>query len=160
MLKFKSFPFVFAAIVAAALSFFAGRKSVRPETITTVRIDTLTITKVRVDTITRWRTKTAYLPMVDTITLEVRDTVLVEVPIDRYVAEDSLYRVVATGYGVEFEEVSVYPRTIIKEHYIEGGKASRWGLGVQAGYGATISGGTVKLSPYLGIGMSYNFLTY
>lgn len=149
---------LFAAIAIALSAFVAGRKSVRPGTITTIRVDTLTITEVRVDTITRWRTKTAYLPRVDTITLEVRDTVLVEVPICRYVAEDSLYRVVATGYEVEFEEVSVYPRTIIKEHYIEGCKASRWGLGVQAGYGAAVSGGVVKLSPYVGVGISYNIL--
>ena len=149
---------IFAAIAIALSAFVAGRKSVRPETITTIRVDTLTITEVRVDTITRWRTKTAYLPRVDTITREVSDTVVVQVPIDRYVAEDSLYRVVATWYDVEFEEVSVYPRTVIKEHYIECSKAARWGLGVQAGYGATINGGNIKLSPYIGIGISWNLL--
>lgn len=149
---------IFAAIVIALSAFVAGRKSVHQEVVTEVRIDTLTITEVRVDTVTRWRTETAYLPRVDTITCEVCDTVVVEVPIDRYVAEDSLYRVVATGYDVEFEEVSVYPRTIIKEHYIECSKAARWGLGVQAGYGATINGGNLKLSPYIGIGISWNLL--
>lgn len=148
---------LFAAIAVALSAFVAGRKSVRPETITTIRVDTLTITEVRVDTVTRWRTQTAYLPRVDTVTREVRDTVLVEVPIDRYVAEDSLYRVVATGYEVEFEEVTVYPRTVIKEHYIERSRAARWGIGLQAGYGATISDNAVKLSPYIGVGISYNF---
>ena len=150
---------LFAAIAIVLSAFVAGRKSVRPETITTIRVDTLTITEVRVDTVTRWRTQTAYLPRVDTVTREVRDTVLVEVPIGRYVAEDSLYRVVATGYEVEFEEVTVFPRTITKEHYIEGGQPSRWGLGVQAGYGAAVNGGAVKLSPYVGVGVSYNILT-
>lgn len=149
---------IFAAIAIALSAFVAGRKSVHQEVVTEVRIDTLTITEVRVDTITRWRTKTAYLPRVDTITREVCDTVMVEVPIDRYVAEDSLYRVVTTGYDVEFEEVSVYPRTVIKERYIECSKAARWGLGVQAGYGATIRGGDIKLSPYIGIGISWNLL--
>ncbi len=149
---------IIAAIAIALSAFIAGRKSVHQEVITEVRIDTLTITEVRVDTITRWRTKTAYLPQIDTVTMQVCDTVVVQVPIDRYVAEDSLYRVVATGYGVEFEEISIYPRTIIRDHYIECSKAARWGLGVQAGYGATINQGAVKLSPYIGIGVSYNLL--
>lgn len=148
---------IIAAVTVAISAYVAGRKSVHQEVVTEVLIDTLTITEVRVDTITRWRTKTAYLPRVDTITLEVRDTVHVQVPIDRYVAEDSLYRVVVTGYEVEWQEVTVYPRTVIEEHYIGCGKAARWGFGMQVGYGATISDNAVKLSPYIGVGISYNF---
>ncbi len=156
----KALIWILAGIGIALAAFIAGRRSVQPpKPSVTIITDTVTITEVRVDTVTRWKTKTAYLPRVDTVTLEVRDTVQVEVPISRYVAADTLYHVVATGYEVEFEEISIYPRTVIKEHYIECGKAVRWGLGVQAGYGAAISGSTVRLSPYIGIGISWNLLT-
>jgi len=36
----------------------------------------------------------------------------------------------------------------------------RWGIGVTAGYGATVVDKTVKLSPYLGVGITYNILQW
>jgi hypothetical protein len=39
-------------------------------------------------------------------------------------------------------------------------KPTHWGIGVQAGYGATLSNNTVKLAPYIGVGISYNIITW
>lgn len=131
------------------------------------KIDTVTVTEVRIDTIERVRTVTAYLPVVepddepmDTIDFT-PDSVHVEIPISRYVAQkDSLYRVVASGYAVNFDEITVYPKTITITNTIETKKPTRWGVGIQAGYGATLQDKTVRLAPYIGVGISYNIFTW
>ena len=166
---------VCAAVVLFAIGGFIGYKwgkSDVPEPKIEVRIDTVTITEVRVDTIERVRTITAYLPVaqepdepMDTIDYVYDnppcDSVKVEIPISRYVAqEDSLYRVVAEGYAVDFKEITVYPKTVTITNTVEVRKPTHWGIGVHAGYGATLNEGTVKLSPYMGVGISYNVLTW
>ena len=134
-----------------------------------VRIDTVTVTEVRIDTVEKVRTITAYLPVVpdddepmDTIDYPFTpDSVAVEIPISRYVAEqDSLYRVVAEGYAVDFKEIAVYPKTVTITNTVEIRKPTHWGIGIQAGYGATLNHNTVQLSPYIGVGISYNIITW
>lgn len=169
MAKTGLFWAIVAALVLAAVSFAAGRnrgvcearRGISNDTI--VRVDTITVTEVRIDTVERVRTVTAYLPLADTIYRDriVRDTVAVEVPLSRYVAqEDSLYRVVATGYAVDFKEITVYPKTVTICNTLEVVKPTRWGIGIQAGYGATLHNNTVNLAPYIGVGISYNILTW
>lgn len=176
----SSFWAIAAALVLAVVSFAAGRNGgickARRDTIndTIVRVDTVTVTQVRIDTVERVRTVTAYLPAalpdpedagepMDTIDygLPLPDSVAVEIPISRYVAqEDSLYRVVATGYAVSFDEITVYPRTVTVTQTVVQQRRSRWGIGIHAGYGATVQGGAVRLSPYIGAGVQYNFVSW
>ena len=126
-----------------------------------VQVDTVTITRVVVDTVYQVRTRVVELARVDTVTNTVTDTVAVEIPISRYVAhQDSLYHVEATGWGVEFEKIQVYPKTVTVTSTVEKLKTTRWGLGVQAGYGATIQDKTVRLTPYVGVGISYNLVSW
>lgn len=136
-----------------------------------VKHDTVTTTKVIVDTVYKVRTITAYLPVVpdadepmDTIDNPYDnppDSAAVEIPISRYVAEqDSLYRVVAEGYAVDFKEITVYPNTVTITNTVEIRKPTHWGIGIQAGYGATLQGSTVKISPYIGVGISYNVASW
>lgn len=66
------------------------------------------------------------------------DSVLVEVPIDRYVFADSTYRAEVTGYDVRMERMEVYPRTVVRT--IRGREPSRWGVSVGIGVGITSSG--------------------
>jgi len=163
------------AMMLAVAGFFGyvgwklGRDSVKiPEP--QIIVDTVTITEVRIDTVERIRTVTAWLPAadpddepMDTIDAPcpIQDSVAVQIPISRYVAqEDSLYRVVAEGYAVEFREITVYPKTITEQRYIEVPRRTRWGIGIQAGYGATITDRNVKLAPYIGVGLSYNIITW
>jgi hypothetical protein len=171
---------ILAGLIAALVCFLAGgwfglemgrkRAENKPPKIE-VRVDTVTITQVRVDTVEKVRTITAYLPVVpdddepmDTIDNPYDnppDSAAVEIPISRYVAEqDSLYRVVAEGYAVDFKEITVYPKTVTICHQLEVPKPTHWGIGVQAGYGATLSNNTVKLAPYIGVGISYNIITW
>lgn len=168
---------IFGLIGLLVLSFFLGRwtkpeKPALPPQIVE-KIDTVLLTEIRVDTITRIKTITEYLPVVDDVSDEpmdtidyifdnpVRDSVKVEIPINRYVAQkDSVYKVVAEGYAVDFKEITVYQKTKTITNTIEIKKPTRWGLGIHAGYGATLNNNTVKLSPYVGVGVSYNIITW
>lgn len=153
-----------------------GRKSVKnPEPVIIEKIDTIKITDPPAQA--EWvKTKITRLPAVnipklvviddhdidsEPIDSEPIDSVSVEVPIYRYTAhKDSLYHIEATGYDVEFESIEVYPKTITEERYIETVMPMRWGIGIQAGYGATICDKSVKLAPYVGVGISYNILAF
>lgn len=140
------------------VSFFLGRHTHKVEPIEVERVvyDTIVSEKVRVDTMWRTRVETAYLTEVRRDTVTMRDTVLVEVPIYTYVAQDSLYRVEAEGFNVHFKRIDVYPRTVYRTQEKVVKTSDKWGLGVQVGYGASKQG----LSPYIGVGISYNIFTW
>lgn len=139
-------------------TFFLGRHTHKVEPIEVERVvyDTIVSEKVRVDTMWRTRVETAYLTEVRRDTVTMRDTVLVEVPIYTYVAQDSLYRVEAEGFNVHFKRIDVYPRTVYRTQERVVKTSDKWGLGVQVGYGASEQG----VSPYIGIGVSYNIFTW
>lgn len=139
-------------------TFFLGRHTHKVEPIEVERVvyDTIVSEKVRVDTMWRTRVETAYLTEVRRDTVTMRDTVLVEVPIYTYVAQDSLYRVEAEGFNVHFKRIDVYPRTVYRTQERVVKTSDKWGLGVHVGYGASEQG----VSPYIGIGVSYNIFTW
>lgn len=154
----RNIVFAFAIILVGIFGYMWGYHSVSPQIVEKERIvyDTIVHEEVRIDTLWRTRTEQVYLTEVQKDTLLVRDTVLVEVPIYTYVAKDSLYYVEAEGFGVDFKRIEVYPKTIYREkiEFVESPK--KWGFGVQVGYGASKQG----LSPYIGIGVSYNIFTW
>ena len=139
-------------------SFFLGRHTHKVEPIEVERVvyDTIVHEKVRVDTMWRTRVEKVYLTEVRRDTVTVRDTVLVEVPIYTYVAQDSLYRVEAEGFNVRFKRIDVYPKTVYRTQEKVVKTSDKWGVGVQVGYGASDQG----VSPYIGIGVSYNIFTW
>lgn len=155
MKKVISIAIVLAIIVSA---FFLGRHSVNPQTIVVDSIVYDTITKTHVEHDTMWLDTIIYekVPMVvrDVDTLRITDTVLVAIPMHNYRFQDEMYDIEATGYNVGLKRVTVYPRTEYRTTTIK--DKSRWGLGVQAGYGVSKDG----LSPYVGIGISYNIFTW
>ena len=88
-------------------------------------------------------------------TAHVADSVQVVLPITQKVYGDSTYRAYVSGYNPELDSIFVYATTkyvttVVKE------KPKRWAIGVQAGCGYSRGG----ISPYLGIGVSYNFITF
>lgn len=84
------------------------------------------------------------------------DSVEVQIPVTRKIYEDSTYRAVISGYRINLEEMTVYPR---REIVIVNNrpKPKRWSVGIQAGYGITPSAG---LHPYLGVGLTYNIFNF
>ena len=129
--------FVSALLLAVALGFLGGRRSVTQSLLE--RVDTLVIRDTLIDyrpVVTEVRTV-----RVDTVrlavaqppdTVVVRDTVEVEVPIvfSRYRGDN--YDIGVSGFRTELEYVKVYPQTkiVTKGYSIE---PKRWGFGVAVG---------------------------
>ena len=99
-----------------------------------------------------------YVYIADTLTIHDTINKVITLPRTYAVYKDSTYRAVVSGVEPRLDSMAVYQKvitqTIIKT--IEVKKPTRWGLGVQIG------GGIVKdkVRPYLGVGVSYNILTW
>lgn len=146
-------------IVGLVVAFFLGYLLATPEVVEVERVEYDTIVKREVvaDTIERVKVVYRNLPSVEVVqndTIVVRDTVRVAVPISRYTFADSLYKCEVEGYDVSLKRMEVYPRTIYRTTVER--VPSRWGIGVQVGYGMSREG----VSPYIGVGISYNLITF
>jgi hypothetical protein len=155
-----------AVILACSLGcFFIGRETAKERGFTEVaeRVDTLFIR----DTLTqKWPVYyTRYVH--DTIyvradTVRINDTLYVPLPREVRIYEDSMYRAEVSGYEPSLDRIDIYQRkeVITQTATIYVQEAKRWGIGVQAGYGATARDGSVYLSPYIGIGISYDIIRW
>ena len=146
-------------IVGLVVAFFGGYLLATPEVVEIERVeyDTIVQREVVADTIEKVRVVYRNLPSVEVVrndTIIVHDTVRVAVPISRYTFADSLYKCEVEGYDVSLKRMEVYPRTIYRTNIVR--QPSRWGIGVQVGYGASKHG----LSPYVGVGVQYNILSF
>lgn len=105
---------------------------------------------------------TMLVAAVDTVQVRVQDTVQVrvQVPRETRVYEDSTFRAQVSGYRPSLDLIEVYPQTVYITRTISVHSRKRWGIGVQAGYGAYVAGGQVMLAPYVGIGISYNIWSW
>lgn len=155
------------ALVAFVLSFGAGYHVGSHRPVEVVR-DTVEV--VRVDTIVVEKPVAVYNRIVDTMrvpvrvcdTIRVRDSVYIELPREQAFYQDSAYRAWVSGYRPALDSIEVYQKTkvvTITETVQEPRK--RWGFGVTAGYGASIGADrSVTLSPFVGVGISYNFVNW
>lgn len=155
------------ALVAFVLSFAAGYKVASSRPVEVVR-DTVEV--VRVDTIVVEKPVAVYHRIVDTMrvpvrvcdTIMVRDSVYLELPREQAFYQDISYRAWVSGYRPALDSIEVYQKTrivTITEKVTE--PPRRWGFGVTAGYGATIGADhSVGLAPFVGVGISYNFVNW
>lgn len=99
------------------------------------------------------------VPVTDTLIVRERDTIFVEMQREQVVWRDSLSAVYASGVMPEVDSVKhfISERIVREKEVIEIKKRSRWSIGIQAGYGIGLSG-DVRMTPYVGIGVSYNLL--
>ena len=135
----------------------------KTETVTVTRTDTLTVR----DTIVERYPFFVTIDKVDTMLIAIRDTVTVHdtsyIVVDReqryYKSND--YEAWVSGYRPRLDSVWVFPETryITKEVKVQR-KPTRWGIGIQAGYGVGISSGQVRAFPYIGVGISYNIVRF
>lgn len=135
-----------------------GQKEVEIEVIKT-KVDTL----YRTDTILVEKPKIVERRVVDTMVVEaldyivVHDTAYVNLPREEVEYRDSSYRAVVSGFLPRLEEMEIYRQdrivTIQTERVI---KPSPWALSIQGGYGVSAKG----LTPYIGVGVSYNLYTF
>jgi hypothetical protein len=148
--------------VAILILFLFDRKIPRnsPQEPQSVRADTLfirdTIKVTEPVYVTRRVVDSVLVPVTDTIRL--RDTLYVFLEREHIRWEDSLSVVYASGVRPEIDSVIHYAErmVIVKEIPVVRVKKTRWGVGIQAGAGATKDG----LTPYVGVGVSYNILSW
>ena len=152
--------------VAVLIGFLIGQKHpqklpVKPikEKVDTLLIfDTITLTKpVFVEKI---QLDSVYMPVTDT--LWEHDTLYVYLEREQIQWQDSLCRVYASGINPQVDSVThfVQETIITREISVPVKVKSRWGLGIQVGYGAGVNGKQVYLTPYVGVGISYNILSW
>lgn len=142
--------------------FTGGGRSIAPVTDTVTVVDTVPylFPVPRDSTVLRY--ETVRLQIADTSRVTVTDTVLVAdsvsvvIPITQKTYTDSLYRAYVSGYLPSLDSIFIYGTTRQVTTVEVKEKKRRWGLGVQAGYGYGHGG----FSPYIGIGASYNFITF
>lgn len=116
--------------------------------------DTLTFIQpiVRDSTLVRYVTRTLPVQRDSIIThyrtVTIQDSVPVVIPITQKVYKDSTYQAWISGYEASLDSIKIATPTITVTKKVP----KRWGVGVQAGYG---TGGA-----YIGIGISYNLITF
>ena len=152
--------------VAVLIGFLIGQKHpqklpvepIKEKVDTLLIFDTITLTKpVFVEKI---QLDSVYMPVTDT--LWKHDTLYVYLEREQIQWQDSLCRVYASGINPQVDSVThfVQETIITKEISVPVKVKSRWGLGIQVGYGAGVNGKQVYLTPYVGVGISYNILSW
>lgn len=152
-------------LVAFALSYLAGYRYASHRDVEVVR-DTVTVETLIHDTVPVDRpvyikekvVENIYVPVVDT--LRYHDTCFVVLPRSQREYADSLYTAWISGYDPRLDSIRIV-RTLhmvtntvtVKE------PPKRWGLGVAAGYGLTLAP-QPQLSPFIGVGVSYNLVSW
>ncbi len=97
-----------------------------------------------------------------TDTIRLRDTLYVRMNTETKTYSDSTFRAQVSGYRPVLDWIEVYPRSVTITETVtrEVARKTRWGIGVQVGYGATLDNKQVVLSPYIGVGVSYNIFQW
>ena len=124
---------------------------------------TITDTLVLTDTIVKMQPKPYKVTIIDTIYLPQQPQQPQQPQIDTLIRQeviykDSTYMAVVGGIEPYLKSIEIYPKTI----YVNNNTTttikvrSRFGLGLQAGYGLSRNG----LQPYIGIGVQYNFMQW
>ena len=124
---------------------------------------TITDTLVLTDTIVKMQPKPYKVTIIDTIYLPQKPQQPQQPQIDTLIRQeviykDSTYMAVVGGIEPYLKSIEIYPKTI----YVNNNTTttikvrSRFGLGVQAGYGYGMNG----LQPYVGVGVQYNLIQW
>lgn len=129
------------------------------------RVDTLIVR----DTITQYkavieeRIKLEKYPVFveKTDTLWKHDTLIVYLQREQVVWKDDYSKVYASGIMPKVDSVEHYiTREIVtREVEVPRIKKTRWGIGIHAGYGVQF-GSQIHAAPYVGVGISYDLLTW
>ena len=162
----KRIVFAVAAIILSLLiSYFIGRRDGLNSAVETEteKVDTLYLrdTIVQYEPILEERVVLKKVPVPVTDTLRIHDTLYVYLEREQVVWQDSLSRVYASGILPQIDSVQHYitERIVTKEVTIQVKKPCRWGIGVHAGYGVQL-GDPIRTAPYIGVGVSYNILSW
>ena len=152
--------------VAVLIGFLIGQKHPQKSPVEPIKekVDTLlifdTITLTKPVFVEKIQLDSVYMPVTDT--LWKHDTLYVYLVREQIQWQDSLCRVYASGINPQVDSVTHFVQETIvnREISVPVKVKSRWGLGIQVGYGAGVNGKQVYLTPYVGVGISYNILSW
>ncbi|HIZ86599.1 MAG TPA: hypothetical protein IAC03_00335 [Candidatus Coprenecus pullistercoris] len=133
----------------------------------TEKVETISDTLIIVDTVTERYPVPIKETVTDTVLVAVRDTVMLRDTAyivlgmtQRYYRGPG-YEAWVSGYRPRLDSCRVFPSTVyINSSTVSREPVRRWGLGIQAGYGMGLSDGQVKAFPYIGVGISWNFIRF
>lgn len=133
----------------------------------TEEVETVTDTLIIVDTVTERYPEPVKETVTDTMLVAVRDTVMLRdtayivLGMTQRYYKGPDYEAWVSGYRPRLDSLRVFPSTVyINSSTVSREPVRRWGLGIQAGYGIGFSNGQVKAFPYIGVGISYNFIRF
>lgn len=90
----------------------------------------------------------------------VQDSAKVEIPITRKVYRDSTYTAYVSGYEPSLDSLTLHiPHSITTITNTIQPKRSRWSIGLQVGYGVSLSY-TPRYTPYVGVGVQYSLFKF
>lgn len=124
------------------------------------RVDTLLVRDTIVANtpvfVERIKIDSVLVPVHDTLRLQ--DTLYVYLEREHIRWDDDYCSVWASGIRPQIDSVAHYinERIIYRDRVVPVKTPSRWGLGIHAGMGASKDG----LTPYVGVGLSYNLLSW
>lgn len=98
-----------------------------------------------------------------TDTLWIHDTLYISLPIEQRTYADSTYTAWISGYRPNLDSILIYPQTTTITNTMtitHSSRLPRFSIGLQAGYGATISNNQLKPAPFVGIGISWNLIRF
>ena len=152
--------------VAVLIGFLIGQKHPQKSPVEPIKekVDTLlifdTITLTKPIFVEKIKLDSVLVPVTDT--LWKHDTLYVYLEREQIQWQDSLCRVYASGINPQVDSVTHFVQETIvnREISVPVKVKSRWGLGIQVGYGAGVNGKQVYLTPYVGVGISYNILSW
>ena len=152
--------------VAVLIGFLIGQQHPQKSLVEPIKekVDTLlifdTITLTKPVFVEKIQLDSVYMPVTDT--LWKHDTLYVYLVREQIQWQDSLCRVYASGINPQVDSVTHFVQETIvnREISVPVKVKSRWGLGIQVGYGAGVNGKQVYLTPYVGVGISYNILSW
>ena len=127
---------------------------------TEIKVDTLvvrdTIMQYKPIFVDKIKVDSVLIPVKDTIVI--RDSVYIYMEREKVTWRDSLCEVYASGIMASVDSVRHFQeyKYITIETQVPVKVRSHWGLGVNAGYGVGKGG----LTPYVGMGISYNILSW
>ena len=153
-------------VVAVLIGFLIGQQHPQKSLVEPIKekVDTLlifdTITLTKPVFVEKIQLDSVYMPVTDT--LWKHDTLYVYLEREQIQWQDSLCRVYASGINPQVDSVTHFVQETIvnREISVPVKVKSRWGLGIQVGYGAGVNGKQVYLTPYVGVGISYNILSW
>lgn len=86
---------------------------------------------------------------------------LIVLPMETRIYAGKDYRAQVSGFRPNLDWIQVFPETrYITTENISVASRKRWGIGIQAGYGIGLNEGRIYASPYIGIGISYDFIRF